>query len=221
MVRTLPLQSETRPELPRILGIATVIAVHAFAFMLLLIPMATPPLREVLSDGIEMTWIEPKKEVIDEVPIKREPMPTVTEPKPKPRMADPAVPVADPPVIVEGGSVATSEPSTSDPGQVTGDPGPSISGPVTVGSLGYVRATPPPYPRVEARAGIGGTVLLKVLVDVDGRPLDVVVLESSGNRNLDRSAREHVLKNWLFQPAMRDGKAVQAYGKVPVVFSMQ
>ncbi|HYM86755.1 MAG TPA: energy transducer TonB, partial [Pseudoxanthomonas sp.] len=93
--------------------------------------------------------------------------------------------------------------------------------PVSVGNLAYVRATPPPYPRVEARAGVQGTVLLKVLVDVDGKPLEVVVLESSGNRSLDRSAREHVLRTWLFQPAMRDGKAVQAYGKVPVVFSMQ
>ena len=220
MVRTLPLQSETRPELPRILGIATVIAVHAFAFLLLLIPMATPPLREVLGEGMEMIWIEPKKEAVVDVPIKKEPKP-VTEPKTTPKTADPVVPVVDPPVIVEGGSVATNDPLTSDPGPVAADPGPSLSGPVTVGSLGYVRATPPPYPRVEAHAGIGGTVLLKVLVDVDGRPLEVVVLESSGNRSLDRSAREHVLKNWLFQPAMRDGHAVQAYGKVPVVFSMQ
>lgn len=220
MVRTLPLQSETRPELPRILGIATVIAVHAFAFMLLLIPMATPPLRKAFNEGMEMIWIEPKTKAIDEVVIEKDPEP-VTEPKTTPRISDPAVSVANPPVIVEGGSVVTNDPPTSVTGPVTADPGPSISEPMTVGSLGYVRATPPPYPRVEARAGIGGTVLLKVLVDVDGRPLEVVVLESSGNRSLDRSAREHVLKNWLFQPAIRDGRAVQAYGKVPVVFSMQ
>jgi len=219
MVRTLPLDSETRPELSRILAIAAAIAVHAFAFLLLLIPMATPPLREVLDNGIEMTWIEPKKEVIDEVPIKKEPKP-VTEPETTPRTADPVVPVVDPPVIVEGGTVATTNSTTADPGPAV-DPGPEVTGPVSVGNLAYVTATAPPYPRPEARAGIGGTVLLKVLVDIDGRPLDVVVLESSGNRNLDRSAREHVLKHWLFQPAMRDGKAVQAYGKVPVVFSMQ
>jgi protein TonB len=220
MVRTLPLDSETRPELPRILGIATVIAVHAFAFMLLLIPMATPPLREVLNDGMEVIWIEPKtKEVIDEIVIEKDPEP-VAEPKTTPRISDPAVPVVDPPVIVEGGTVATSNFSTTDPGPVV-DPGPVDTGPVSVGNLAYVTATAPPYPRAEIRAGIGGTVLLKVLVDIDGRPLDVVVLESSGNRNLDRSAREHVLKHWLFQPAMRDGRAVQAYGKVPVVFSMQ
>jgi len=218
MVRTLPLQSETRPELPRILGIATVIAVHAFAFLLLLIPMATPPLREVLNGGIEMIWIEPKTQIIEEeiTDVKPKPTPSTTTVKPE----DKVLPKVDPPVIVEGGSVATNNSGISDPGPVV-DPGPVDTGPVTVGSLAYISAPAPRYPRAEAHAGIGGTVLLKVLVDVDGRPLEVVVLESSGNRNLDRSARENVLKNWLFQPAMRDGKAVQAYGKVPVVFSMQ
>ena len=218
MVRTLPLQSENRPELPRILGIATVIAVHVFAFMLLLIPMATPPLREALSDGIEMTWIEPKPKIIEDEITEKKPKPAIpstTTAKPE----DKVLPKVDPPVIVEGGSVATTNSGVSDPGPVA-DPGPVVTGPVTVGSLAYISAPAPRYPRAEARAGIGGTVLLKVLVDIDGRPLDVAVLESSGNRNLDRSARETVLK-WLFQPAMRDGQPVQAYGKMPVVFSMQ
>jgi protein TonB len=212
------LHSENRPELPRILGIATVIAVHAFAFMLPLIPMATPPLRQAISDGMEMIWIEPKPRIIEEEITDKKPEPVVpstTTVKP----VDKVVP-KDPPVIVEGGSIATDNSGASDPGPVV-DPGPVDTGPVTVGSLAYVKAPPPTYPRAEIRSGIGGTVLLQVLVDIDGRPLEVVVLESSGNRNLDRSARDNVLKNWLFQPAMRGGQPVQAYGKVPVVFSMQ
>jgi protein TonB len=218
MVRTLPLHSENRPELPRILGIATVIAVHAFAFMLLLIPMATPPLREVIDAGMEMIWIEPKTQIIEDKIIEKKTKPVIpstTTAKPE----DKVLP-KDPPVIVEGGSVATDNSGASDPGPVV-DPGPVDTGPVTVGSLAYVKAPPPTYPRAEIRSGIGGIVLLRILVDVDGRPLEVVVLDSSGNKNLDRAARENVLKNWLFQPAMRDGQPVQAYGKVPVVFSMQ
>ena len=54
-----------------------------------------------------------------------------------------------------------------------------------------------------------------------GAPLEVVVQKGSGNRSLDRAAREHVLAKWRFKPAMRNGQAVQAYGLVPVVFSMQ
>lgn len=218
MVRTLPVDSETRPELPRILAIAAAIAVHAFAFLLLLIPMATPVLQPSVVNDPVVELLPPKKKVVEE---------KIVDPKPKPliphtttKTPDKVTPKLDPPVIVEGGSVPTNNAGTLDPGPVV-VPGPVETGPVTVGSLSYVKAPPPAYPRTEIRNGVGGTVLLRVLVDVDGRPLEVVVLDSSGNRNLDRSARENVLKNWLFQPAMRDGQPVQAYGKVPVVFSVQ
>ncbi len=218
MVRTLPLQSENRPELPRILAIAFAIAVHALALLLLLIPMATPVLRPVVDAKPDFFFIEREKPVIEKKIVDIVPKPTVPTPTTEPQ--DTATPKLDPPVIVDGGTVFTNNTGALDPGPVV-VPGPVETGPVTVGSLSYVKAPPPAYPRTEIRNGIGGTVLLRVLVDVDGRPLEVVVLDSSGNRNLDRSARENVLKNWLFQPAMRDGQPVQAYGKVPVVFSVQ
>ena len=220
MVRSLPLHSETRPQPARILAIAAAIAVHAFAFMLLLIPMAAPVLKTVIQDRPDVFIIEKKEPVIEEKAIEKRPTP-ITETKPTPKVMDKPAPITDPPVIVEGGSVPSSQSTTPETGPVTADPGPVVSGPISVGNLAYIRATPPPYPRIEARGGVQGRVMLKVLVDVDGKPLEVVVLESSGNRALDRSAREHVLKTWLFQPAMRDGQPVQAYGKVPVVFSMQ
>jgi periplasmic protein TonB len=219
MVRTLPLQSEARPELPRILAIAAAIAVHAFAFLLLLIPMATPMLQpSTVKDPVIEFLPPPPKKIVEEKIVDTKPTPVV--PAPTTKAQEKMAPTLDPPAIVEGGAVATNNSTVADPGPVV-DPGPVDTGPVSVGNLAYVTATAPPYPRAEVLAGIGGTVLLKVLVDIDGRPLEVVVLESSGNRNLDRSAREHVRKHWRFQPAMRDGQPVQAYGKVPVVFSMQ
>ena len=218
MVRTLPLDSESRPELPRILAIAVAIAVHALALLLLLIPMATPVLAPIIDDRPDVVLIKREKQVVEKKEIEVVPKREVQAPTTKPQ--ETTIPKMDPPVIVDGGTVFTSNTGTLDPGPAV-VPGPVETGPVTVGSLAYVKAPPPTYPRAEIRSGIGGTVLLRVLVDLDGRPLEVVVLESSGNRNLDRSARENVLKNWLFQPAMRDGQPVQAYGKVPVVFSMQ
>ncbi len=41
-----------------------------------------------------------------------------------------------------------------------------------------------------------------------------------GYRELDEAARRHVLRRWRFQPAMRDGRAVQAIGLVPIEFSL-
>ena len=217
MVRTLPLDSESRPELPRILAIAVAITVHALALLLLLIPMATPALAPIVDDRPDVLIIKREKPVIEKKEVEVVPKRELQAPTTKPQ--ETTTPKLDPPQIVDGGTVFTNNTGTLDPGPVV-VPGPE-TGPVTVGSLSYVRAPPPTYPRAEIRNGIGGTVLLRVLVDVDGRPLEVVVLDSSGNRNLDRAARENVLKNWLFQPAMRDGQPVQAYGKVPVVFSMQ
>ena len=84
-----------------------------------------------------------------------------------------------------------------------------------------MRATSPRYPISELKNGVEGTVVLRVLVDIDGKPLDVSIETSSGNRNLDRSALQHVLKTWRFKPAMQNGQAVQAYGLVPIAFSLQ
>lgn len=218
MVRTLPADSQTRPDPSRILAIAVAIAVHAFALLLLLIPMATPILQPSTVKDPAIQFLPPPKKIVEEKIVDARPKPVVPAPTAMP--LEKTAPTLDPPVLVEGGSVATNNSGAIDPGPVV-DPGPVDTGPVSVGSLAYVKAPPPTYPRAEIRSGIGGTVLLRVLVDVDGRPLQVVVLESSGNRNLDRSARDNVLKNWLFQPAMRDGQPVQAYGKVPVVFSVQ
>src|SRR3546814_12096634 len=81
-------------------------------------------------------------------------------------------------------------------------------------------ALPISYPRAALRAGLQGTVMLQVLVDVDGRPLQVDVEHSSGYRVLDNAARRYVLQHWTFRPAMRDGRPVQTVGLVPIAYSL-
>lgn len=86
-------------------------------------------------------------------------------------------------------------------------------------SLTYDRA-PLVYPAFALRERLQGTVTLRVLVGVDGRPLQAEVERSSGNRELDRSAREQVLAGWHFHPAMQHGTAVRAWALVPVAFRL-
>jgi protein TonB len=93
--------------------------------------------------------------------------------------------------------------------------------PVAGVRLQYASAPPPPYPRRELADRIQGQVLLRVLVDVDGRPLEVAIHRSSGNRELDRTAQRHILRHWTFRPAMQDGRAVRAIGLVPIDFKLQ
>ena len=75
----------------------------------------------------------------------------------------------------------------------------------------------PKYPASMLRAGVGGTVVVLAEVDAQGNPVNVRVVERSGERDLDRAALSAV-KQWRFEPAMRNGKAIATSVKVPVDF---
>ena len=79
-------------------------------------------------------------------------------------------------------------------------------------------APAPIYPSNAIRRLQEGRVLLRVLVDEQGRPTEVSVEQSSGFRLLDESALKAVQAHWHFVPARRDGVAVAGYALVPVVF---
>ncbi len=81
--------------------------------------------------------------------------------------------------------------------------------------------SPPPYPVTAIRGRHEGTVILLVQVGADGSTQDVRVVRSSGHRELDRSAVEHVTRSWSFQPAIRDGKPAPARVRVPIEFSLR
>ncbi|MDZ4048400.1 MAG: TonB family protein [Pseudoxanthomonas sp.] len=221
MVRALPHATDTRIDSGRIAALAAAIAVHAIALLMLLMPMAAPPIEPVALDAPKdpIFQIYEKKVLPDPVPVIEE-RKIVPEKKPDviQKRTDVVTPVVDTPVIVEGGSEPVIEQSMVDTGAITG---PALGGPLPSATLEYVRATSPRYPINELRKGVQGTVLLRVLVDVDGTPVSVTVESSSGNRNLDKAALQHVLKTWRFKPAMQDGQAVQAYGLVPIAFSLQ
>jgi len=95
------------------------------------------------------------------------------------------------------------------------------SGPKVVSaSPAYATNPRPKYPRVARRRGYEGVVLLKVLVDHEGRADDVLVLKSSGHKMLDRSALKAV-KNWVFKPGTVDGKPMEMWVQVPVRFELK
>ncbi|MDR3749745.1 MAG: energy transducer TonB [Acidobacteriota bacterium] len=79
--------------------------------------------------------------------------------------------------------------------------------------------TPDPEYSEEARkAKYQGTCLLWLIVGADGRPHDVKVARALG-MGLDERAIEAV-KNWKFQPAMKDGKPVAVQINVEVNFRL-
>ncbi len=79
--------------------------------------------------------------------------------------------------------------------------------------------TPVPYPRLAQRRGQEGTVWLRVQVGLQGRVTDIEVSKSTGFPRLDQAALAAV-RNWAFQPALRDGQPEVSYVKIPVRFQL-
>lgn len=213
-------QAIARIQPSRIFGIAGAITLNAAALMLLLVPVSAPM---PVAPDIGFVWELPQKKetpppIPVEVPItKSQPVRNTT---PVPINPPTREPVLDQEVIVPEGNEYVP-PNNIEPTPDIGQTQPTDPGPLPSTRLEYASAPAPVYPREAMLDGIEGTVLLKVLVDVDGKPLSVEIERSSGNRRLDDAARRQVLRKWMFRPAIRDGQAIQVFGLVPVHFSLQ
>ena len=83
----------------------------------------------------------------------------------------------------------------------------------------YLETPRPAYPEIARREGREGRVLLRVLVDDQGRTKTVEISSSSGSEALDRAAAEAV-KRWHFHPARYDDKAVESWLRIPIEFRL-
>ena len=83
--------------------------------------------------------------------------------------------------------------------------------------IGSIKNPHPPYPIVARKKGLQGKLILKVSINNDGSVKNVVVGKSSGHKILDKVSKETVEK-WVFIPAKKMGKPVEANIKVPIRF---
>lgn len=215
-----PSEPVDRLDGERIAASASAITINLIVVMLMLVPLAAPQLlpRDVETQVIWVPRDPPR--LIEPIPVPVTAQPTVAQPQ-TPQVR--AQPVSRPVVqsTAEPGDIAAfTEPARP---QITSNEEliDSISLPQAGVQLQYASASPPAYPLEALRQGQGGTVLLQVLVDTDGKPLQVEVARSSGHRSLDRAAQRHVLARWTFRPAVQDGQPVQAIGLVPVEFALR
>lgn len=91
--------------------------------------------------------------------------------------------------------------------------------PVELQTVDYLERVEPRYPPMAKRARAQGTVFLRVIIGIDGKPREVQVERSSGHEVLDAAARSAVLK-WLFRPHRENGIARAASVIVPIEFSI-
>lgn len=216
------LKPAEKPQLDsaRIITMSGTIAVNLLAFGLLMLPLSMPPPAIPVDEEPTMTIFDVfKQPEVVEVPIDR-PKPKTPAPTIQPRTVAPThSEVISTPVTIDTGNELAPDTTSEDTGPIE--------------SIAVIDATPAPmhleyrvapapiYPRRALQQRLTGTVLLQVLVGIDGRPLEVKVAQSSGHRELDEAARAQVLKRWSFQPATKDGLAVQAIGMVPIEFALK
>lgn len=219
MVRAIPSHSHTPLDGTRIAANAGAIAFNAAMLMLMLVPLSAPRLLVQPEEPVVPDFI-PRPPVLVEPPPPPRLVEVVQRPRQQP-IAQPQVqPVEAPPVVVDN---PAPQPIDFAGAETVARATPQIDlGPQTLtgATLQSLKNPPPSYPPQAVREGLTGVVELEILVGIDGKPIDVSIVRSSGHRLLDQAARKVVLTRWTFQPAMSNGQPVQARGRVPIEFKL-
>jgi protein TonB len=218
----LPSRHTAHPDAIRIIACSATIALNLAVLVAALRPLAPdlglraymPPPKPIELSIIERLIVPPP--------------PAAPEMKPLPVTARVPVHVAPRPVAPpasvptdEGNLAPTPAVTSIESTPVTPTVASTADASPVEASLAYAAAPAPAYPAMAIRRHMEGTVTLRVLVDEQGKPIEVSVEKSSGQELLDRAAREQVLAKWRFQPAQVNGQHVRAWARVPVTFSLR
>jgi protein TonB len=171
-----------------------------------------PPLPEVPPPPELATMIEPPPPDLPPpvFPVEAPPPPPPPEPeKPKP----------PPPKPVQKRPPTPQAPVDAQPQQAA-PAAPAAPKTVSASQLGYLVAPNPIYPARSRKAGEQGNVMIRVLVDLTGRPAQVSLQTSSGHPELDQSALSAV-RAAQFRPYAEGGVAQAVWVLVPINFVLR
>jgi protein TonB len=213
---SLAVAQHAHPDGARIAALSAAIALNLAVLLIASRPITPTQLALIhqLAPAPLIRLIDPPAAPPAPPPIKLKPLPHPALPKARLR----PIPVSPPTSVptTEGRLAAAPPVTTLLPATAT----PIPMAPAIEASLAYLSA-PLHFPVQALRQRMHGTVLLRVLVDETGKPVEVTVERGSGYALLDHSAREQVLAGWRFQPATVHGQPVRAWARVPVAFDLQ
>lgn len=132
------------------------------------------------------------------VPPPPPPKPVVTPPRPRPPQPAPQQAAA----------------AAAQPGPPAATPGPTV---LNFSQLQCPDRPPPIYPAAAKRRNEQGTAVIRLVVDITGRPTEVMVARTSGHKALDEAAVSAV-KSWRCRPHTQDGIPRVAVGEVSLEF---
>jgi len=206
---------------PNLTVIAAILAVHALALGAL-IQVRHQTHRAEVAKLTVVNLSPPPPPPSSQTPPPPPSAPQVVAPPPIVRTPPPPAPVVqtspDPvPVPTPAPTVAVS-PGPPAPVAVP-TAAPSL---VQNGDLGtqMVAGKPPRYPVESRRKHEQGTVVLTLILAVDGSVESIVVSQSSGSPRLDDAARDAV-KGWRWKPTIRGGQPMRVKGVVEIPFILR
>lgn len=150
-------------------------------------------------------------------------VPAAQPPSPQPPLTESPAALPPPPRLGESTQVRAEPAVRANQASPAPDPraADELTLPTTQASyeVGSAKNPRPPYPPAAYFARAEGQVLLKVRVQSDGRPGEIVMLQSSGSALLDKSALDTVAR-WELQPARKGGQSVEQWIEIPINFRL-
>lgn len=182
----------------RVIGIVSVTLIHiAFVYALIF---------GLARKAVELLPAPIQTKIIDEVSTEEEP-----PPPPPPKLDIPPPPFIPPPEI----SIQSTAPR---PNAITTSKAPPA--PKSADRPPVVKAKncrEPDYPPVSERLGETGTVVLQLLVGIDGKVTDAKIESSSGFDRLDKAALA-ALSRCKFTPGTAGGQPIAAWANLKYTF---
>jgi protein TonB len=157
--------------------------------------------------------------VIDPPPPDLPPPVFPVEAPPPPPPPEPEKPKPPPPKPVQKRPPVPQAPVDAQPQQAA-PAAPAAPKTVSASQLGYLVPPNPIYPGRSRKAGEQGNVMIRVLVDLTGRPAQVSLQTSSGHPELDQSALSAV-RAAQFRPYAEGGVAQAVWVLVPINFVLR
>ena len=203
---------------------AAVAAAFAFHALLLLVPTlrseAVPvaeeaPKQVVVIQPVRFKPPEPPPEEPPEPPVTRVPMPAENPNELEPIRAVDDLPA--PPDDYDWGDYVIDVP------QAPPEPEPEVVGPIPVGGdVARPRGiyTPKPeYTEIARKTRTQGPVILQAILDEEGRVSELKVLKGLPMGLTERAVE--AVRTWRYEPARLDGRPVEVYMTITVIFTLQ
>lgn len=211
----------------RLLIVATVVGLHVGGLWALQTGLLRRAVELVIPVQVIADLIELPQPQVEPVPPQPQPVPKrepVVRPQPRPEPQPLPVVQADPAPSDNAPVVLAEPPVTPAPAEPIPQNAPVSAAAPTVqlpsSTADYLNNPAPPYPPLSRRLGEQGRVVVRVLIDLDGKASKAEIRSSSGHERLDQAALQTVLK-WRYVPGKRAGVPEAMWFNVPINFVLE